>query len=415
MSDEEKKNEGLKETAANDEQMQEDNKFVKFTQSKWLTVITVGLVILAGLSMILNRIINKPLTHLTNNKEAKTSSVGMPEDLLVNDSLWQKHLEARQEEYKAELALQREENQRLIAALTERLKNLQETMVQNQNERSEQIADLLMNREVSSERDSQIARNFGLTDVLPTTSAEDSLPKDISIYIPASTYVQGWLLSGIAVPTGVSIQSNPMPVIIRLNDDANLPGGFKSNLKGCKIVGSCYGDLSSERVLIRTETLVCVDPVSRQSITTKIAGFVVGPDGVTGLRGKVAEVNKKYIGSAIAGGILGGLGRVAKTSGETIVSPLGMMSQARQSFTDNFKNESLSSAGDVANKISDYYIKKAESIAPVLQVPAGVRLDVVFTEGVFFGQLNTKEKVVEQRKASFDLPASQSKAKNINN
>ena len=41
--------------------------------------------------------------------------------------------------------------------------------------------------------------------------------------------------------------------------------------------------------------------------------------------------------------------------------------------------------------LSKYYIERAESLQPVIQVGAGRKVDIIFTEGAFFGNTELKK------------------------
>ena len=66
------------------------------------------------------------------------------------------------------------------------------------------------------------------------------------------------LLGGLDAPTGGQAQRNSQPVLLRLMDNAVLPNQFRSKVKECFVVGAGFGDVSSERAYIRTESLSCI-------------------------------------------------------------------------------------------------------------------------------------------------------------
>ena len=70
-------------------------------------------------------------------------------------------------------------------------------------------------------------------------------------------YNVGYLIGGlIVVSTSVNSVSQPVPVVIRLTDFGNLPEDFAVDIKECRLLASAYGDISSERAIIRAEELV---------------------------------------------------------------------------------------------------------------------------------------------------------------
>ena len=98
-------------------------------------------------------------------------------------------------------------------------------------------------------------------------------------YVPSGTFFRVVLLGGIDAPTGGESQTaNPHPVLMRVADMAQLPNRVRQNFKECFITGTGYGDLSSERAMIRTEQLSCVDKDGK-AIDIAIKGWIAGEDG----------------------------------------------------------------------------------------------------------------------------------------
>ena len=112
-------------------------------------------------------------------------------------------------------------------------------------------------------------------------------------------------------------------------------------------------------------------------------------------------MDAKHLKNAAIGGFLSGFSKTLKDEGQfTFNSAAGIVNQ-KQGFKDKIKDNSMAGFGGSAEKIAEYYIKRAESISPVLQIPAGSVVDVVFTEGVYFGQLNTQEIIKEERNKGY--------------
>ena len=217
-------------------------------------------------------------------------------------------------------------------------------------------------------------------------------------YIAAGSFAEGVLLSGLDVSTSIKTASDPEPVLLRLTNFGTLPRRFNSDLKDCHIVGSAYGDLSSERAKIRIEKLSCVEIKTGEVVETEVSGYVSGEDGRSGLRGEIVSVDQKYMVNAQIFGTLGGLANTA-TKSPTIYNPLagGVGAVQPLSTKENISNGLISGASSSLDKISDYYIDRAESIQPVVQVAAGREVDVIFTEGVYFGTSNLKRALSQRR------------------
>ena len=204
------------------------------------------------------------------------------------------------------------------------------------------------------------------------------------------------LLSGVDVSTSIKTAHDPEPVLIRLTDYGNLPRKFKSDIKDCHIIASSYGDLSSERAKIRVEKLSCTEIATGEIIETEIAGYASGEDGRSGLRGMVVSVDQKYLMNAQIFGTLGG---ITKTAGESSYNPmLGAYGLAKPpSFSEKITSNLAEGGGNSLDRVSEYYIDKAESIQPVIQISAGRKIDVIFTEGVYFGTSKLKSQLAKKR------------------
>lgn len=222
-------------------------------------------------------------------------------------------------------------------------------------------------------------------------------PKSARSYIPETAYVKGVLLGGIVVSTSIGSASEPVPVIIRITDRGNLPKNFDIDITHCQIMGSSYGDLSSERAVIRAEVLSCKDSVNELIYTTKIAGLIYGDDGMNGIKGKVVQTSSKHLKNAMIGGVISGFAGAAKGQDQVIVSSFGMGSTKKKNMGDMLQEGGFAGASNAAEKIADYYIKQAESMSPVLLVSGGTKVDIVFTKGVYLGALDVQEKLQQYR------------------
>jgi len=222
-------------------------------------------------------------------------------------------------------------------------------------------------------------------------------PKSARSFIPETAYVKGILLGGIAVSTSIGSSSEPVPVVIRITERGSLPKNFNIDLTHCKIMGSSYGDLSSERAIVRAEVLSCTDPVSELIYTTKVAGLIHGDDGMNGIKGKVVQTSGKHLKNAIVGGMISGFASSAKGQDQIIISSFGSGTTKKKGMGDMLQEGGFAGASNAAEKIADYYIKQAESMSPVLLVSGGTKVDIVFTKGVYLNALDVQEKLEQLR------------------
>lgn len=215
--------------------------------------------------------------------------------------------------------------------------------------------------------------------------------------IPAGSFVKAVLLGGVDAATSLNSANDPRPVLLRLVDKGTLPNRFRSDVCDCHVLGSAYGDLSSERVFIRLEKLSCVDKKTQAIVETGIAGYVSGEDGRAGVRGVVVTRDDALLRHAFAGGILGGVSRalsLANTSNRaTTVTPIGI--STLQNGKDALRSGTGEGVANALDRYAKYYIDRAEQLQPVIQVAAGRKVTIVFTQGTKFGD-NTAQNDLEK-------------------
>jgi conjugal transfer pilus assembly protein TraB len=159
-------------------------------------------------------------------------------------------------------------------------------------------------------------------------------------------------------------------VLLRLADNAILPNQFRARVKECFIVGAGYGDVSSERAYIRTESLSCVTR-DGTAIDVPVKGYVAGEDGKAGMRGRL--VSKQ--GQILA------IGHAFTQSATTLsVSPLGTTSSVDPG--KQLEAGLGTGVGKALDRLAQYYISLAEKVFPVIEIDAGRSVDVVLTQGV---------------------------------
>lgn len=198
-------------------------------------------------------------------------------------------------------------------------------------------------------------------------------------YLTSGTFVRAQLLSGLDAPTGGQAQSNPQPVLLRLIDDGRLPNRFRARMKECLIVGTGYGDLSSERAIVRTESLACVTHAG-EALDQPIKGFVAGEDGKAGIRGRLVTKQGQLLANALIAGIGSGLGQAFQQN-STITSTSALGTTTSIEPGKQFQAGVVSGVGKAFDRLAQYYITLAEKLFPVIEVGAGRVVDVVLTKG----------------------------------
>jgi len=201
--------------------------------------------------------------------------------------------------------------------------------------------------------------------------------------IPANSFFRSVLLSGVDAPTGGLAKSNPHPVLMEFVGNGNLPNNFRHKAKSCRVSGEAYGNLSDERTYARLNRLTCVLRTG-EIISESVKGYIAGPDGKNGVRGTLVEKQGALIGRALLAGMFGSIGSaVSQTYTNLSTSPTGSVQSIDPGKTLEYGLGA--GVGNAFEKVSDWYLKRADEIYPVIETPPGIVVDVVFTEDVKLG------------------------------
>jgi conjugal transfer pilus assembly protein TraB len=216
---------------------------------------------------------------------------------------------------------------------------------------------------------------------LPTVNAKTTYKKNESAgLLPAGSFAPVVLLNGVDAGTSAATQANPMPVLMNITEQATLPGAAKYKLRNCFVLGNGYGDLSAERVYVRFNRLSCVDKSDRLVLSQEVAGYLVDSDGKLGLRGKVVDRQGARLGKAMLAGFAQGLSQALGAAQGTVTSNLATGS-AMSTIQGGaaLRSSGLTGASTAAQQLSEFYLKEAQSIFPVVSVDTGRTGTIVFS------------------------------------
>lgn len=191
------------------------------------------------------------------------------------------------------------------------------------------------------------------------------------IKVPAGSILQAYLVTGVDAPTGTKASSAPVPVLMRIQHEAIMPNNAYGDIAGCHLLAAAYGELSSERVLMRGETVSCVLN-DGSAVEGAVKFFVAGEDGKNGVKGRLVTRAGRMIaaaaGAAITDGLIGAL-----DDGSNAVGLDGLAGTL---------TASTEGASKGLEQITEYYIDLAEETFPVIEVTNQRWVDVVLTAGL---------------------------------
>ena len=383
-----------------------NNLKIRFKQNMLIILILLG-----GLGLVgfLSLIVNSKVSSKNELEEdiGGDVKIELADKALDTDGHWRNHYEDKMKQDKEELMSQikdlQEEMQEVLKKTKEEV-SLELGLAKNQL--SVAKGELLRaNNEIEESARAEEERQAGLVDAefAPIDEidygreVELDVPKPASEYVPEGTYFTGYLLGGIVVSTALSTpDENATPVSIRLTNRGNLDHENQLDIAKCRMMGSAYGDLSSERAVIRLEKLICKQAGSY--ITSDIAGIVYGPDGLNGLKGEIIATSVSHLKNAFLGGIISGLSGAAGGQEGFSIAGSGLVSKEKKGFKDLAISGVQSGTSNAGEKIADYYLKRAESMSPVLTIAGGVRLQAHITKGFFLGQVGLRKRINNERR-----------------
>jgi conjugal transfer pilus assembly protein TraB len=197
-------------------------------------------------------------------------------------------------------------------------------------------------------------------------------------YVWAGTFATGYLMTGIVGDAGTNSTKNRGTVAIKITGTGTMPNGQYSHLRNCVVLGSTYGDLSSDSDVIHLETLSCAG--KKYSFEKKVYGSVFDLDAMQDLRGIPVLKAKPILGYATVAGLIAGIGDGLSSSGQTSsVTGAGVVTTP----TSVMKSGLGQGISKPADKITDYLMNIANMYHPIVVAHAGRKVTVLFQAGFF--------------------------------
>ena len=384
-----------------------DNNKAISDRQKLILKLVIGTIALIGFGLVI-LVQEKNKTYAKKNEpmETATTKIELPDTTIDTEKRWREHFEnimaIQKEEINERLKTMESAQDQLVAkassSIEQELRETKEKLKAAQEELTSASLDL---RRVAGEEQERLSATPIHHNAMSVQEFEQEIeydrPKSAANYIPEGTYFTGYLLGGVVVSTALSTpDENATPVSIRLTGRGNLNKANKTDMAKCSIMGSAYGDLSSERAIIRLEKLVCEHDGLYE--TSKIAGQIFGPDGYNGIKGTVVSTSSKHIKNAMVGGLISGLSGSAKGQEGGVISGSGLISTKKKGMGDMLTQGALTGTSNAGEKLADYYLRQAEAMSPVLTIPSGVRVNAQITKGFFVGEINTHQKIKQAKK-----------------
>ena len=207
-------------------------------------------------------------------------------------------------------------------------------------------------------------------------------------YLPPNSFARAKVIVGVDASAGVNSQSDPLPVVLRVTGPARsvYQNGrlLTTKIEGCLINGAARGDLSSEKVYVKLQKMTCPQPGGRYAVS-EVKGFIAF-GGKTGVRGRVVSREGSLVTQAFLAGLAGGFGRGFSANANSVFQGTNITTNGQRQklstgdILEGGFGEGVAQTGDMVSK---YLIERAEQYQPVIEMPTGIDVEIVFLEGVY--------------------------------
>ncbi|MEQ5394099.1 TrbI/VirB10 family protein [Proteus sp. fly-1013] len=211
-------------------------------------------------------------------------------------------------------------------------------------------------------------------------------------YVPSGSFSNAIILEGADANASVTAkETDTTPMQFKLTGLLHMPSNNKrGDLENCFVTGAVYGDISSERGVVRTQRLSCI--INDKHIDMAVKGHVVFY-GKNGIKGVPVMRNGQVLGLAFTSGALSGLGSAISEIGSTSV---GIGAEHQVTAGEVARQGAGKGVQTATNKLADYYISLAEQYHPIIPIGSANRVEIVFQEGFWAEFLEDLEREKNQ-------------------
>lgn len=197
--------------------------------------------------------------------------------------------------------------------------------------------------------------------------------QDKVLYISPGDSGRVRLLTGVAAP----VDGTPYPVVFKLLGPISGPDGSALNVGEARIVAAAQGSETDARVIYRLTDLAYRNTDGRRTVV-KVDGWIVGEDGIRGMRGKVIDKLGQLILATMA---YSGAASLAESLDDS-ANDINVEEGANLTVTsDDLDQATASALTDGAQRLTQLMMDKYEKLVPVVEVNSGREVAAVFSKG----------------------------------
>ena len=209
-------------------------------------------------------------------------------------------------------------------------------------------------------------------------SAEAEAEADGSLTVlPAGSFVRATVVSGVEANT-----LEPYPVLLHLQQAFTGPNKTKVDLSNCFVIAKARANLSTERVIMETDTLSCVRE-NGEHFKTAARGFTAGDDSTFGSTGTFISKQGQVLLAAV-------LANIAKNAGEAVAlaqQSTTVLGSDKAATATNVTGSKAAFVGgksmvDAASTVAQWYLDYAKQLIPSIGIGSGQTVHVVMLDTI---------------------------------
>ena len=332
---------------------------------------------------------NKPKTNQFGSEDASKDLMGAFHGTLKELEEREANLAQATERLKAEFEGNAKSTAQIleqaVSKMTDLNKEIEILKEQIQNQKTERVEVEPVEHEINETAEMRI---FGELDTDLPPEPIPPVPRK-AVFISPGDAVPVELLTGVNAP----VDGTPYPVIFRLSGPISGPDGSILDLGEARIIAAAQGSEVDSRVLFRLTNLSMRHNDGRRS-TMSIDGWIVGEDGVRGLKGKLIDKLGSLIAATATGSFAGAFADNAINGNSVDVDN----SSGVNISGDALENSAADGVGAGMQKLVDVLIDRYESLVPVVEILSRRQAVAVFSQPVEVtecenGDCNSEEQI----------------------
>jgi len=202
-------------------------------------------------------------------------------------------------------------------------------------------------------------------------------------------FAEAYMITGAYAPVFSAGQSQPLPVLMQIEGDILIANDDRMSIDKCFLIGSATGNMNSQTADIRLVKLSCSLFGGTKKVEGSISGWAISETGVPGIPGVLVHKNGALLAKTFVAGFMQQLSGFLSNVGSYVGTPVANRNVNQDpNIGADFQSAVAGGLGaglqTVFGKLSDYYLKMAEQIFPVVEVKGGRTISILLSGGEDF-------------------------------